>query len=97
MQNAKEGLDWTLQITGVLNQLLDVLSNSMKCWEGFISNKGDHGYFSDSSSFPESDKSRSDAYKSLRAINNLFETLESHQRTLIALEKICDKMAQDVS
>ena len=83
-------------MSSILSQLLDVISKSIKAWEGFISDDGDRDYFSDIYSFSEPDR-KNPQYISLRTINNLFKTLESYQQTLVALEKSCDKTARDVS
>ena len=93
----KEAFERTLHMTGLLTQLLDVLSKLIESWEGFVSDNGDIGYFSDICSFSQSDNSQCSAHASLRTINNLCETLARYRRKLIALEKSCDKVAQDVS
>jgi hypothetical protein len=83
----------------LLSQLLSVMSKEIKAWEGFISDDGDCGYFSDIYSFSEShgNNHQGTAYISLRTINNLFKTLKDYQQTLVDLEKSCDKIARDVS
>ena len=98
-KNNKEAFEWTLRMSSLLSQLLDVISKEIKAWEAFISDDGDCGYFSDIWSFTELYRTnhQGTAYASLCSINNLFKTLESYRQTLVALEKSYDKTARDVS
>jgi hypothetical protein len=76
-KNTKEAFEWTLRVSSLLSQLLDVISKEIKVWDTFISDDGDCGYFSDIWSFTELDRNnhQGTAYTSLRPINNLFKTL----------------------
>lgn len=87
----KETEEWTRQIVEFLNRLQDGLSETIKAWEIFNSPKGDVGYFSDI------DFSQKRYYGSLGMIQETFEALESHQRTLQKLSKSCRDSAQNVS
>jgi hypothetical protein len=79
----------------LLNKLLDVLHKPLKAWESFNSSNGDIGYFCGTDSLPDSTQCR--ARLSLRAINEIFETLEGLQQTLLLLEKSCHHSADAVS
>jgi len=87
----KETEEWTRQIVELLNQLQDVLSETVKAWERFNSENGDIDYFSDI------DFSENRCRGSLSKIKETFEVLESHQRTLQKLSKSCHDSAQNVS
>lgn len=93
----EEFLNWTQRTANLLEQLLDVLSKTIKSWEGFNSWNRDIGYFSSMEISAESDPSRLRARLSLRAINETFERLQNCQQLLLSLKHSCDNSAQAVS
>lgn len=79
----------------VLNQLLDVLSQSIKVWDTFSSPNGDIGYFSDVDT--STGKLHSNILVSLRGIKETIDALETLKDKLELLEKGCCKFAEAVS
>ena len=91
---AKKAFDWTRKTKEFLTRLQEPLSGTIKFWERFNSSNGDIGYFSDIKS---SDDLQNRINLSLRAINEIVETLEELQRTLDILIGFCDDYSNAVS
>jgi hypothetical protein len=77
-------IDWNRRAMDLLEQLLHVLSESIETWDVFRSSSGDSGYFDDIKSSPDA---HNRVMKSLRNINDHFDTLKSIQRQLLSCKE----------
>jgi hypothetical protein len=83
----KESFDWALKTLELLCRLDGVLCDTVEAWKSFNSPGGDVEYFSDAPN----------AYRSLCAIQGIFQQIEVRQRRLLLLKNNCSEFSRAVS
>jgi hypothetical protein len=81
---------WTLQRMDLLTKLTDVLSDTIRQWDIFISCDGD-GYLRDLDETTSAPPESHHAIQSLRTINETFKRLEGNLTRLLSLERSLDR------
>lgn len=92
--NGKAAFDWNQQAMKLLGQLLHDLSETVEAWDVFRGPNGDSRYFDDVGT---SSTERQQVLRSLRAIDDKFETLKRVRRNLVSFQGRCEKSANTVS
>lgn len=91
-ESVRRTLHWTQDLTGLLSELLDVLSSMTEQWRIFTSDGGDQDYFTTNPSFP-----LDHVHRYLNDIDVNFDSLESLERKLDQLHKAAKAWTEDVS
>jgi hypothetical protein len=95
-EEVQKTFDWIQKTIELLSKLSNLLSETIKEWERFISHNGDVGYFYDYASSPNASQ-RNRSAQSLACIKKRYDDLERLQRKLTFLETNCRDSSQAVS